>query len=470
MLAAPTAAQAAFSSAVAISPPGPDGAAPDVAIGSGGNAVVVWQRNDGTTGCGGAGCHSIEARRRFAGGALGAIQVLSPPGRDATGPRVGVDSKGNAVFVWRMSPPGCELSSCGLIQARALSAAGALSAIQNLTTAGQVSEQEVAVDPAGNAVFVWSREDGSAGCCSYRVESRRRSAAGALSATQIVSAPSQQTSLDAHVKVDAEGNAIFVWSRNIASTACGGTSCIRIESRARSASGVLSAVQLLSTPGQVAIDPQMALNPGGKAVFTWRAAFGCCFRVQGRARSTAGVLSAIQTLSGPNADSPHAAIDSAGNAVFAWARKDDTTDCYDNEGAPMGCFRVESGARSAGGVLSAVQVLSAPGGHAAWPLGHLRVAMDAPGNVVFAWAREDGSTGCDGVGACDRTQVRYSLPGGSLSATETLSGRPAFGVALSVDPNGGRDPDIADAVAGWSRPDGTGYRVEIAVQRVPPPS
>ena len=83
-------------------------------------------------------------------------------------------------------------------------------------------------------------------------------------------------------------------------------------------------MQTLSGQGQNASSPQVAVDTDGDAVFTWLRSDGANQRVQARARSAAGVLSAVQTLSGPgqNALGPQVAVDADGDAVFTWRRSD----------------------------------------------------------------------------------------------------------------------------------------------------
>ena len=95
----------------------------------------------------------------------------------------------------------------------------------------------------------------------------------------------------AQVAVDADGDAVFTWRRS------DGTD-YRVQARMRSAAGALSAVQTLSASGQSAVTPQVAIDPDGDAVFTWWRSDGANLRVQARARSAAGALSGVQTLSG----------------------------------------------------------------------------------------------------------------------------------------------------------------------------
>jgi hypothetical protein len=236
----------------------------------------------------------------------------------------------------------------------------------------------VAIDPNGNAVFVWKRFDGTV----YRIQARTRSAAGSLGPTQTLSAAVGNAS-NAHVGVDQNGNAVFVWQR-------GNGTNDHIEARARSSTGTLSAVQTLSVLGRFAAYPQLAVDPSGDAAFTWQRkddSTDCsgsgCFRVQTRARSAAGILSAVQDLSDPGQDAfyPDVAINQSGGAAFVWKRRDDTTTCN-----TRGCFRAQARTRSAAGVLSAVATLSDPGK----PAEGERVGIDPLGNAVAVWQRHDG--------------------------------------------------------------------------------
>jgi hypothetical protein len=301
-----------------------------------------------------------------------------------------------------------------------------LSAIQTLSAAGaNANSTQVAVESGGNAVFVWYRR--------LHIYARARAADGTLSPTQSLSEPGTGTS--PQVGVDQDGDAVFVWQRTDATTDCGGAGCLRVEARARSAEGVLSITQTLSAAGEDALNFEIAVDQSGDAVFVWErydGMTGCdfdgCIRVQARARSAAGVLSAVQTLSaaGENARFPQVGIDQNGNAVFVWERDDGTTGCGGS------CLRVQARARSAAGVLNAVQTLSPAGQHA----GNPQVAVDSSGNAVFVWEQPDETTGCSGVG-CVRVQARTRSATGVLGTTQTISdpgetaGRPQVGVDQS---------------------------------------
>jgi hypothetical protein len=344
---------------------------PQVAVDDAGDAVFTWSRSDGLN-------SRVQARARSAAGTLSAVQNLSDPGGNAHAPQVAVDADGDAVFTWSRD----EGATPQLAQARARSAAGALSAVQNLSDSGSDATApfpQVAVDADGDAVFTWERVDGA----NLRIQTRARSAAGALSAVQNLG---QSAFIDVHrVGVDADGDAVFTWVRRDGTTDCGGFGCLRAQAQARSAAGALSGVQNLSKGGRDAFFPQVAVDDDGDAVLTWARLDGSNSLVQARARSAAGTLSAVQTLSksGRNAFAPQVAVDADGDAVFTWSRFDGTVPDPD---LPC-CARIQARTRSAAGTLSGVQNLSAAGQDAFNP----QVGVDVAGNAVATWHRFDGT-------------------------------------------------------------------------------
>jgi hypothetical protein len=237
--------------------------------------------------------------------------------------------------------------------------------VQDLSGAGQsANSPQVAVDPNGNAVVVWSLFDGT----NSRIQARRRSASGTLSSKQTLSAAGQDAQTP-QVAVDANGNAVVVWQRS------DGTN-VRIQARYRSASGTLSSVQTLSAAGQDASDPQVSVDPNGNAVAVWWRSDGTNARIQARRRSASGTLSSVQDVSeaGQDAQTPQVSVDPNGNAVVVWQWYDGTN------------FRIQARRRAASGNLSSVQTLSEGGQHAQYP----QVAVDTKGNASAVWIRADG--------------------------------------------------------------------------------
>jgi hypothetical protein len=469
-LAGPVSAHASFSFAGTLSPPGQNAARAQVAVAPNGYAVFVWERVDETTSCGGLySCSRIQVSARSPDGTFSPVQTLSAPDRNAFAPQVAVDSAGNAVIVWSLSYP--YAVCCSVVQARARSAAGALSAVQTLSAPGRNSGGiKVQVDSKGNAVFAWVGGDGTTDCsgspCS-RIQTRTRSATGALSATQYLSPPAHEArGRVPELALAANGDAVFAW---ILDWDC----CGRLQTRTRSARGTVSAVKTLTAPG--AYEHAVGVDARGNAVFAWSRVYGTtecggerCRILAARARSADGTLSPVQTISPPKPDGdfhPDVAVDGSGDAVFKWERRVGAALC-----GGQACQRIQARGRSAGGVLSPIQTLSVSGQDA--DEGALDV--DSAGNAGFVWRRPDGTSDCHGA-PCDRIQARFRSAAGALSAIETLSasGGDAIQPQVGVDPDGGFDPATADAFAVWERYDGTRFseccrRIEAAVQIAPP--
>ena len=374
--------------------------AAQVAIDAEGDAVFVWYRSDGLD------VGRIKTRTRSADGTLSAIQTLSGVSQQVGSPQVAVDADGDAVFAWYRYD-----GANYRIQARARSADGILSAVQTLSPAGQSAfEPQVAVDADGDAVFAWSRPDGA----DYRVQARTRSADGTLSEVKTLSGAGHPAD-SPEVAINPDGQAVFAWNRHDGSF-------WRIQARARSADGTWSAVQTLSPTGTNCFESRVGVDAGGDAAITWFCNDGASLRVQARRRSADGTLSAVKSFSpaGQDASSPEVAVDPDGDAVFTWNRTD---------GANL---RIRAREWAADGTLSAPQALSPAGEHAFSP----QVAVDADGNAVFTWMRQDPFS---------RIQTRTRSADGTLSPVKTLSAAGQFSNVpqVAVDPDG-------DAAVVWN--------------------
>jgi hypothetical protein len=392
-------------------------------------------------------------------------QDLSAAGQDAYDPQVAVDGQGTAIAVWSRSN-GTNL----IVQAAVRAVGGSFGAPQDLSAAGQKAGfPQVAVDGQGNAIAVWSRFDGTnfiVQAAARAADSRRRwryltpKRGGSFGAPQDLSAAGQKAGF-AEVAVDGQGNAIAVWSR------FDGTNFI-VQAAARAADsrrrwryftpkrgGSFGAPQDLSAASQDAFNPQVAFDGQGNAIAVWhRFDAGTNTIVQAAARAAdsrrrrryftpkrGGSFGAPQGLSagGQNASFPEVAFDGQGNAIAVWRRFDGTN------------FIVQAAVRAAGGSFGAAQDLSAAGQTANDP----QVAVDGQGNAIAVWSRSNGTN--------DIVQAAVRAAGGSFGAAQDLSaaGQDAHVPEVAVDGQG-------NAIAVWSRSNGTNYIVQAAVRAAGP--
>jgi hypothetical protein len=411
---------ATYGSARIISSAGQDASQARVGIDAAGNAVFAWTRFDGSN-------FRIQTRARSAAGVLSSVQSVSPDGEDAFQPVIAVNASGAAVVAWvRFDTPLWQ------VKMRVRSATGVLSPVHVISnTARAAFGPVVAIEPNGRALVTWQAPDASVS----RIRVRALSAGGVLGATQTVSDPGQDAS-QPHLAIDPDGRALVTWQR------FDGTSD-RVQARTRSAAGVLGPVETVSPAGVSAEGSRVAIAPDGSAIITWERV-GTNTRIQTVARSATGVLSAVQRLSpdGPSARRPRVAVDSAGNAVFVWHSSDGTN------------VRVHSRARSADGVLSAVQNLSPAGEDSA----NAEVGVDASGNAMFVWEVFDEM---DIVpGGLVRARARSSA--GTLGVVRTLGTSEVAELVpdVAVNPDG-------DVVFAWSAVNGANRRAYLGTATLP---
>ncbi len=193
-----------------------------------------------------------------------------------------------------------------------------LSAI-DISDAGQDGfEPDVAVDPSGNVIAVWTRSDGT----NFRIQYSTRTATGNWAAPTTISDPGQSAS-NPDAAIDNSGNAIVAWSRS------DGTN-IRIQAAYRPAGGSFAAPLTISDPGFDATKPVTDFDNSGKALMTWQRFDGSNLRVQSTTRTagTGGTFANEVTLSKGGQDGFNPQADAGpnvdANGVVAWTRSDGT--------------------------------------------------------------------------------------------------------------------------------------------------
>jgi hypothetical protein len=265
------------------------------------------------------------------------------------------------------------------------------------------------------------------------VQVRTRSPSGALGALRTISHAGQDGS-DADVVVDGDGDVVFAWEQVDGSS-------FRVQVRALSAGGVLGPVQNVSPASEQAVGGRVAMNPDGDAVVVWMANIGGIVRVRARARSAAGALGAVRTLSGPtfNTADNRIGIDAAGNATASWTSSDGSH------------LRLQARSLSAGGALGPVRDISPSGIDVVNTMTGLGV--DATGHAVFVWIRNDH-------GSVNVVQARELAADGTMFAVQTVSdsvdGETAVLPQLAVGADG-------HAVVGWLQQTAVDNRFQAAV-------
>lgn len=290
--------------------------------------------------------------------AVGELQPndISRAGVSGSTPRIASDGSGNVVAIWR------ELDGdTSAVGAAVRPAGGAWSSAQRISEPAAATESpKLAMDALGNAVAVWQRSTGR----DSVVQAAVRPAGGDWSDPQNLSAPNE-VAFNADVAIRA-GRATALWTvlddRRTA-----------IETSSRTIAGTWSSSERISGPIGNASTPLIALDDAGAAVAAWRWSDGAYLVVQAAMRSTQGVWSPPEVLSGAgrSASQPLLAMDANGNALVAWLRFNGS----------WTAAQVVS--RPAGGSWTEPRNLSERGGNAR----RLDLAMNARGDAVVTWTQ-----------------------------------------------------------------------------------
>jgi hypothetical protein len=254
----------------------------------------------------------------LSGGNPHPVQTISGRGQDARAPQVATGG-GKSVIVWEQTGANTRIKARHLSNPGDLSKPGELGPTHTLSPAGEdATAPQVSTDFDGNALVVWRRSDGA----NIRIEGRTLSAEGVLGPVETLSAANQNAGaarVAMGVGVEGNGDAVVVWERLSGPNT-------RIQARARSAAGVLGPIQTLSDAGQNATAPQVAIDFDGDAMIVWKRPDGTNTVIQTRRLSNAGVLGAVLTLSeaGQDADAPQVIMAADGRAVAVWQRFDGT--------------------------------------------------------------------------------------------------------------------------------------------------
>lgn|GEM_PF-2159252 len=284
---------------------------------------------------------------------------------------------------------------------------------ENRTAAEPNQAPDVAMNQNGDVAAVWVT---AAGIVQLSV----RPAGGLFEAPVNVSAAGAG---NAHVAIDAAGGVVVVWEIPAA------TPPSTVQAAVRPAGQGFQPIQTLSTPGDEAREPQLAMDGAGNVVVVWLKTAGI---VQASVRAAGGsfvgpfTISTLTPLPVEQAQQgPQVAIDPAGNATVVWT----------NTNLRVRAVMRRAGASFAGATFStAANVFNGP-------LGVLgaRVAMNPAGEAVAVW---------------------QTVQGGGNSTVNSASsfGGAAFGTMALVSPTGQNltSPQVAlsqsgEAIAVWQR-------------------
>jgi hypothetical protein len=395
---------------------------------------------------------------------LAPVNLSAGEGQGASEPRVAFDARGDAMTVWSRNN-----GANDTVQATFRLAGGTWQAPVNLSLRGQsANEPQVVLDGQGDAIAVWDAYNG----VTFNVQAAFRPAGGAwqesapLSAEEIPGADTPQ------VAVDSKGDAIAIWHR-------GGPFGGAVQTAFRPVDGTWQAPAKVSELG---FDPQITFDAQGNALAVWEHYDGSNYIVQSASKPVGVEWQTPVNVSeaGETAERPQVAVDDHGNAIAVWHRWTD------------GLFStriVQAAFRPAGAEAWQAPVnISEPGAT------NPQIAFDGQGNAIAVWSGNGAAFKPAGGpwqapvelepgGEAQSPQVAFDGHGNALvvwpssnriqAATRSADGVWQAPVTLftaegAYDPRvGAYDPQVAfdeqgDAVTVWDHDNGTSEVIESA--------
>jgi hypothetical protein len=198
---------------------------PQIAVDKSGNIMAVWAQPDSIF-------QNIYANLYVPGTGWGAATLIESSDMPADDPQIAVDSSGNFMAVWRQAWKTVNGARYGVYSNRYVAGAGwgAASLVFVITDNEDITASadiQIACDPNGNAVAVWSVYDWSWNHTSVRAN-RYAVGTGWAGVTNL-STEAVQAAYGASVAMDANGNAAVVWSQNLGTSALQGVHAIMYE-------------------------------------------------------------------------------------------------------------------------------------------------------------------------------------------------------------------------------------------------
>jgi hypothetical protein len=171
---------------------------PEIDFDADGNAMAVWRQSDGTR-------YNIWANRYTAGSGWGSAALIETDNTGgAQNPQIAVDAAGNALAVWIQFDG--TVYNIWANRYTAGSGWGSAALIET-DNAGSAHNPQVAIDPAGNALAVWTQSDGT----RDNIWANRYTVVGGWGSAELIETDDTGNALVPEVAVDAEGNALAVW-------------------------------------------------------------------------------------------------------------------------------------------------------------------------------------------------------------------------------------------------------------------
>jgi PKD repeat protein len=406
-LAVPSLAAANWLDPVDLSKPGRNASNPTVAMDAAGNTAAMWERQ--TLGPG----INMQISNRPVGGAFADPLDFQPIEGN---PQLATTQGGEAVAIWRYleNPPGNHV-----IQVSTRPPGGSFSPPFTIhTSSPSVIPQEprVAIGAGGDVAVTWSQADPDSGFDKFncRIDPE-------------TSQPIKCTNPSIVMAAVRPAGGTFTTPQRISALPAP-------KPEGEPAQEEWAKEESVKTAGGA----RPVVDPAGNTTVVWSAFNGANFVIQTATRPAGGDFTPPVQVSesGENAGGASIGVDSAGNAIAAWASSEGTD------------RRIQAALKPAGGSFGFLGDVSPAGATAVAPV----IGVAPNGMATIAWL----------LGGSTQTflQAVTRPPGGVFSAPENLNNgkdNPFFTYEIAV-------ADGGDAIVTWSGDNGGGQIVRAAVR------
>ncbi len=372
---------------------------PNLAVDSKGNALAVWRQHDGWR-------YNIWASYFMpATGWSAPVLIEANNTGTAWDPKVAMDASGRGIAVWSQHANVRENIWANNFYPD--TGWGTPEIIELNDTGGMASSPEIAMSAQGKAVVVWHEYNGTREniwANAYDPEN------GWNSAVMIEMDPG--TAQNPRVAVDSHGNGIAIWQQYD-----GKVERIRVNTYTAATGNWNTAQNIESGPGR-ASNPQIAVSLDGEAFATWQQDNGGVDSIWISHYGTDGwgVPIVLESDDSGNAGNPSVALYGDGNAMVVW-------DQYDgrNNNVWVNRYHKETG-------WSGAELLDIENAGGAF---NPKISIDKKGRALVVWNQSDG----------DRMNIwsnRYLPASGWKGATllETDNVGNAINPSVVIDPFG----------------------------------
>lgn len=276
---------------------------PHVALDEAGFAVAVWHQVS-------AGRASVWGNRLTPGVGGGVPTLLETDDTgDASFPDVAVEKGGSATAVWMQN-----VSVFSIFASRFEPGRGwGRPVLIETDDAGHAYYPFVAVDAVGNAIAVWSQSDGT----RQNVWANRYAQAAGWGSATLLETDNAGSAFWPQVAFDARGDAVVVWYQS------DGTRTNIWANRYSVGAGWAAAELVENDDAGGAVDPQVALDPGGNATVVWSQSDGTRPNIWANRYSVGsgwGSPALVETDNAGWASRPSVGVDASGVARVVWSQ------------------------------------------------------------------------------------------------------------------------------------------------------